>query len=287
MTGRHRAERPRPGRRKRRRRTPPVVLATLAVTGAVVAGGSALTTGATSDTQAMAIDTADASPAPTTPPPSQPTPSRSPSTDRDRDRDRDRPRGEGSRSRNRANPPAAATSPVVVVPEAGSGSFDVVPGATPAVGSGQLVTYTVELEGGLPLTPIEVANVVDQTLADPRSWTATGAHAVQRVTSTHDIRVLIATPGTTDELCAPLDTGGRLSCRNGNLVVLNAWRWVNGAETYGKDLRNYRRYLINHEFGHALGNSHQYCAESSAPAPVMLQQTKALQGCSVNPWPTP
>jgi len=278
MTGRHRAERVRPSRRKRRRRAPAVVLAAVAVTGVAVAGGSALATRATSEPQSIATDAADAGPAPST---SAPTPSRSLNTDLDRNR----PVGEGSR--NRAETPAPATSPAVVIPEDGTGSFGVAPGETPAVGSGSLVTYTLELEAGLPLTSIEVAKVVDQTLADPRSWTATGTHAVQRVTSTPDIRVLIATPGTTDELCAPLDTGGRLSCRNGNLVVLNVWRWVNGAKTYGKDLRNYRRYLINHEFGHALGNSHQYCAEPGAPAPVMLQQTKGLQGCSANPWPTP
>lgn len=278
MTGRHRAERLRPGRRKRRRRTTPVVLAALAVTGAAVAGGSTLATQATSETQAITTDAADARLTPTT---SVPSPSRSAGTRLDHDQ----PVGEGSRSR--ARPPAAAASPAVVIPEAGSGSFDVAPGGTPALGSGQLVTYTVELEADLPLTPSEVAKVVDQTLSDPRSWTAGGTHALQRVASTPDIRVLVATPDTTDDLCAPLDTGGRLSCRNGNLVVLNAWRWVNGAATYTEDLRNYRRYLVNHEFGHALGNSHQYCAEPSAPAPVMLQQTKGLQGCSANPWPTP
>ena len=41
----------------------------------------------------------------------------------------------------------------------------------------------------------------------------------------------ITTPATTDRLCAPLLTQGEVSCQNGNRVVLNARRWVPGAET--------------------------------------------------------
>ena len=67
--------------------------------------------------------------------------------------------------------------------------------------------------------------------------------------------------------------------------MLNAWRWQNGAETYGEDLEGYRQYLVNHETGHALGYGHLGCPEAGAPAPVMVQQTKTLLGCAPNPWP--
>ncbi len=50
-----------------------------------------------------------------------------------------------------------------------------------------------------------------------------------------------------------------MSCQTDDRVVLNAKRWVSGAETYGTDLTNYRRYLVNHEFGHALGYQHVPC----------------------------
>ncbi|GAB2856929.1 hypothetical protein GCM10027026_03490 [Myroides odoratimimus subsp. xuanwuensis] len=68
-------------------------------------------------------------------------------------------------------------------------------------------------------------------------------------------------------------------------MVLNAWRWVNGATGYENKLKDYRRYLVNHEVGHALGYPHVACPGSGRSAPVMMQQTKGLAGCKPNPWP--
>lgn len=174
-----------------------------------------------------------------------------------------------------------------MIPESGSGQFTVATGLGPVVGTGPLTTYTVEVERDLPLSLRTVADTVEEILADARSWTATGRHALQRTDGPSDLRVVVSTPTTTDLLCAPLGTGGRLSCRSGNLVVLNAWRWVNGATAFGKDLQTYRRYLVNHEFGHALGNSHEACPAEGQRAPVMMQQTKGVETCVPNPWPYP
>jgi len=69
--------------------------------------------------------------------------------------------------------------------------------------------------------------------------------------------------------------------------LLNAKRWVFGAETYGSDVTNYRRYLVNHEFGHTLGYPHTECAGKGKTADIMIQQTKGLGGCKANPWPHP
>lgn len=182
--------------------------------------------------------------------------------------------------------PAAPTPLVALLPEVGSGEFLVAAGLSPVTGAGVLMTYTVEVEREVPVERDAAARVVDRVLTDPRGWTATGAHALARVETGSDIRVLLATAKTTDTLCAPLNTGGRLSCRNGDLVVLNAWRWFNGAPAYADNLRDYRRYLISHEVGHALGNSHVACPGPGRPAPVMMQQTKSLGGCVANPWPT-
>lgn len=173
----------------------------------------------------------------------------------------------------------------IVVPEAGPGTFRVALDAPRTSREAPATTYTVEVEDGLPFAVDEAAKVIDATLSDLRGWSATGRHPLRRVRAEADLRVLLASPATTDRLCSPLETQGRLSCRNGQLVVLNAWRWANGTQGYEGQLDNYRRYVINHEVGHGLGYSHVACPGPGLPAPVMLQQTIGLEGCLPNPWP--
>ena len=44
--------------------------------------------------------------------------------------------------------------------------------------------------------------------------------------------------------------------------------------------------VVNHETGHFLGLDHASCSGPGRPAPVMMQQSKGLNGCHFNPWPT-
>lgn len=57
--------------------------------------------------------------------------------------------------------------------ERASGRFDVAGGTTDRTGTGPVVTYTVEVERGLPLERRRVAQVVDSVLASPKGWAAT------------------------------------------------------------------------------------------------------------------
>jgi hypothetical protein len=99
--------------------------------------------------------------------------------------------------------------------------------------------------------------------------------------------VTLASRETTDSLCAPHDTHGRLSCFRGDRAVLNVWRWLEGSRSYGADLAGYRRYLVNHEVGHGLGHaSHLPCPRPGRPAPLMMQQTRSVGACKPSPWPT-
>ncbi|HLT61023.1 MAG TPA: DUF3152 domain-containing protein [Microlunatus sp.] len=221
---------------------------------------------ARSETPATPEGPASASPPASSPPASEPDRSERPS---------------------RSDPPKKKEKPDI--PAAGSGTYHRQQhSAKPKTRRGQVITYDVRVEKGLPYDVTSVAKTIHKILNDERSWTGTGEWRFELVGPGEeaDLHAYLATPGTTDELCAPLDTGGELSCRNGEKVVLNAKRWAFGAKAYGDDVANYRRYLVNHEFGHALGFGHVDCPDEGRPAPVMMQQTKGLDGCRANPWPS-
>ena len=175
--------------------------------------------------------------------------------------------------------------PRVEPPTAASGRLAVVPGTDAPSSAPDLLTYRVEIEAELPFDGPEFAAAVHATLNDPRGW-ATRGYAFQRVDGADaDFVVIMASPALTDRLCAPLLTRGQVSCRNGNSVILNALRWGVGIEDYSGDLASYREYMVNHEVGHRLGRGHPGCPGSGAPAPVMMQQTYGLDGCTINAWP--
>lgn len=171
------------------------------------------------------------------------------------------------------------------VPASGTGQFQMAEGRSSRAGrSANLITYRVEVETGVPFSAADFARAVDATLGDPRGWTSSNRYSFQRSENAR-LRIILATPGTTDRLCAPLQTRGEVSCRNGNVVAINAVRWVKGATSYSHRLADYRIYVVNHEVGHSLGLAHASCPANGMKAPVMLQQTLGLQGCVANPWP--
>jgi hypothetical protein len=152
---------------------------------------------------------------------------------------------------------------------------------------GRLIRYDVRVEDGLSIDPDKAAVLIQAVLDDERSWRGSRRWRFELapVGQSAKLHAYIVTPKTTDRLCAPYLTRGEVSCQNGDRVVLNAKRWLLGADSYGSDLTNYRRYLVNHEFGHTLGKGHVDCPGPGKLAPIMLQQTKGLWGCRKNPWP--
>jgi hypothetical protein len=191
----------------------------------------------------------------------------------------------------------AQSAAAIKVVERGSGTMTGVVVPASAIGTppaaGRTVRWTLEVEGGLGVDTTALATTVATVLADPRGWqTKDGvrfvnvAPAEAEQGSPVDLRITLASPDTTDALCAPLQTRGQVSCHNGGRVVLNARRWLLGAEAYGTDLAGYRTYLVNHEVGHGLGHGHAYCGGAGKVAPVMMQQTYGLKGCTAWPWPT-
>jgi hypothetical protein len=176
----------------------------------------------------------------------------------------------------------------VEVPGSGPGTYQMArKSIRPTTSSGSLIRYDVRVEDGLSIDPDQAAVQIQKVLDDPHSWRGTRRWRFElaAVGEKVNLHAYLVTPETTDRLCAPYLTRGEVSCQNGNRVVLNAKRWQLGADAYGSDLTNYRRYLVNHEFGHALGKRHVNCPGPGRLAPVMMQQTKGLGACRKNPWP--
>jgi hypothetical protein len=193
-------------------------------------------------------------------------------------------------------PKATVAAPTVV--QRGEGRFTVVAVPASAVQrsakAGRTVRYTVEVEGGLRLDTKDYAATVARVLTDARGWQAADGVRFVNVTPKQatdgarvDLRVTLASPDTTDRLGAPLLTRGEVSCISAGRAVLNTKRWQLGIADYKGDLAGYRTYQVNHEVGHGLGHGHSSCPGPGKPAPVMMQQSYGLKGCSPQPWPAP
>lgn len=163
-----------------------------------------------------------------------------------------------------------------------------VAGGGSASGTGPVLRYSVEVDPATGLDPDEVAAIAETALGDVRSWARIRRLVRTDDPTSADARLLVAPPPVVDALCAEagLNTAGVYSCWNGRFVALNARRWASGAFGF-PDIGTYRLYLVNHEVGHVLGRGHVGCPAEGAVAPLMMQQTKGLAGCTANGWPFP
>lgn len=191
--------------------------------------------------------------------------------------------------------PASRTSTAkpVSVPAQGNGKFTAVTvPETTTVKTGRVVTYSLQIEGGMHADTADVAKAFGSALLDRRGWQGVDQVRFVQVTphqvakgTKPQMRVLVASPKEVNKLCAPLPTHGDTSCDTSAHVVLNYKLWMKGVVYFKGQLGTYREYMVNHEVGHALGHGHQLCSKKGAYAPVMQQQTLGLQGCKAWPWP--
>ena len=180
------------------------------------------------------------------------------------------------------------TSTTTTTPSSTSTSTTTLP--TIDVDGSPMIEFSIDIDEESfagQLTEAEFQTFVVETLRDERSWVSRGA-GFRLVDDGGLFTMTVATPARTDDLCWPLQTNGRYSCARNGWIVFNSDRWFGATDSWPADLETYRRYLVNHEVGHyILGAGHPGCPGAGQLAPIMMQQTKGLDGCKPNGWVDP
>lgn len=145
------------------------------------------------------------------------------------------------------------------------------------------VTYEVRVRGQVGADPATFARIAARTFADRRGWRLGGNLRFTQVASGGQFTLWLAAPAALPGFSSTCTA--QYSCRVGRNVVINDERWRTGTPTW-PTVREYQRYVLNHEVGHWLGFGHAACPSPGAAAPVMLQQSMTLAGCRSSTWPT-
>ena len=148
------------------------------------------------------------------------------------------------------------------------------------------VYYHVETRGRITTSLADFKRLANDSLNDPRGWRVTGT-AFREVRSGGAMTLVLAEASRVPRFSP--ECSAQWSCRVGRYVVINQKRWKYASPAWnerGGSLRGYRHMVVNHETGHWLGHGHRSCPRRGALAPVMQQQSKSLQGCRFNAFPT-
>ena len=146
------------------------------------------------------------------------------------------------------------------------------------------VSFDIGSRGSLKGDVNEFASIVESTLTDSRGWIRAGVK-FSKVSSGGRLHVVLASGAEIDKYDG---CSAELSCTVYPYVLINDARWLGATDSYnsaGLSLSSYRQMVINHEVGHFLGHNHASACGAGGVAPVMLQQSTGLRGCTGNSWP--
>lgn len=150
-------------------------------------------------------------------------------------------------------------------------------------------TYCTATRGVSAAEVPELIGKLAATYAEPQGWTAGGALAFEHVEEGCQYTVWLAAPAQMTSFGAICDS--YYNCQVGTNVIVNNDRWLYATDAWnktGQDNETYRQLIINHETGHRLGfRDNPVCPAAGQPAPVMMQQSISLEGCTFNTWPLP
>jgi hypothetical protein len=149
------------------------------------------------------------------------------------------------------------------------------------------VRYSVRVKGSVGAATVrQFRTLAQQTYVDARGWRGRGVAFVP-VPRGGAFTLWISQARHLPRFSS--GCSAQWSCRVGRNVVINVERWKHASPAWNRakgSLRSYRHMVVNHETGHWLGRGHVGCSRRGALAPVMMQQSKGLDGCRFNPWPT-
>lgn len=183
---------------------------------------------------------------------------------------------------------AAIKSPVIKNPDWLQAQLDAEAKVSqyPASSSVTTITYSVTTKGNVTASLSEFKSLANQTLNDARGWARMGVN-FQEVSSGGSFTLVLSEASQVPSF-APTVCSVDWSCSVGRYVIINQDRWLNASVAWNNSgglLRDYRNMVVNHETGHWLGHGHIYTCGTGGKAPVMMQQSISLNGCSFNPWP--
>ena len=148
------------------------------------------------------------------------------------------------------------------------------------------VRYHVETRGRITTSLRQFKAQAQQTFEDPRGWRGAG---IRFVPVAHGGAFTLVLAQASRVPAFSSQCSSMWSCRVGRFVIINQDRWKHASPAWNAAhlaLRDYRHMVVNHETGHWLGLHHASCPGPGRLAPVMQQQSKGLQGCRFNPFPT-
>jgi hypothetical protein len=150
-------------------------------------------------------------------------------------------------------------------------------------------TYCTAVRGVSAAALDDMIGKLAATYADTRGWNAGGKIGFQHVDSGCSYTVWLSAASEMTSFGDICDN--YYNCQVGSNVVVNNDRWTLATDPWnatGASLEDYRVLIIDHETGHRLGfYDDPTCPAAGGPAPVMMQQSIDLKGCTFNRWPTP
>ena len=145
------------------------------------------------------------------------------------------------------------------------------------------ITYEIAFKGSPAANHQQFADHVAKTLADGRGWTMHGQIKYRKVSSGAQMVVWLVREDHMADFGPPCMY--LWSCRSGKNVAINDTRWRTATPTWSLGLDNYQHYVVEHEVGHWMGQSHASCGGAGQAAPVMMQQSKGVAPCKNQVWP--